>query len=313
MKFFLKQLLLLLIVPLFVFVFNYTIDYRSEGSNFIKNFVKDINVNDSLNVYINFPERMVVKERILSQKISSNVVLGSSRSMLIGKPIGLDVLNFGVSGALLKDFKFIYGYLKESNSEINTIYIEISPWLLNTNTKESRYKKFIPPSFTEKLKNLLSVSYFFDNIKFNKYDYKVNSEDYIWYKDGTIKYNKEYVEYDINKIKEYNTDEVYLLDGFNDIKNLNISEFSFFIDEILSDGIKIIFVKHPYPPLINHNIISKYPNILKSKILIDSLALLKNINILGSFDPENNKLKNTDFYDVMHLNPNGIKKLLELD
>ena len=37
------------------------------------------------------------------------------------------------------------------------------------------------------------------------------------------------------------------------------------------------------------------------------------INILGSFNPKKHNLKNTDYYDGMHLTPDGIKKLLNLN
>ena len=309
MKHFLKQLLLIL-VPVFVLIgFNYSVDYRSDGSKFVQNFVQDINLNDSINVYSNTPERMIIKERILRNKISSKIILGSSRSMLIGKPIKLEITNLSVSGAILKDFKFIYHYLKKYQVKIDTIYIEISPWILNKNNKEKRYKEFIDLTLKEKIKKFTSFRYFFDNINPNKYTTSVNSKDYVWYKDGTIKYSEEYRVFDIKKIIEYNKDEVYHLDGFNDIKKLDVSEFLSFIDEMQNDNVSIIFVKHSYPPLINSNIISKYPNILKTEILIDSIALTKKIKVIGSFNPESNNLENLDYYDGMHLKPTGIKKL----
>lgn len=309
MKKFLKQLFLIL-VPTFILIgFNYSIDYRSEGSKFIQNFVKDINLNDSINVYSNLPERMIVKERILRKNISSKIVFGSSRSLLIGKPIEMEVTNFSVAGAVLKDFKFIYHYLKKSQVKIDTIFIEISPWILNKNNKEKRHKEFIDLTIKEKLKKITSIRYFIDNINFNKYKTNVNSKDYVWYKDGSIKYSDEYRLFDIKKIEEYDRDEVYHLDGFNDITKLDISEFISFINQIQNDNVSMIFIKQPYPPLINENIILKYPNILKTEILIDSIALSKKINTLGSFSPKYNNLENIDYYDGMHLNPNGTKKL----
>jgi hypothetical protein len=313
MKNFFKQLLLIL-VPTFVITgINYSIDYRSDGSKFIQNFVQEINLNDSINVYSNLPERMIVKERILRKNISSKIVLGSSRSLLMGKPIELEVTNLSVSGAILKDFKFIYHYLKKSQIEIDTLYIEISPWILNNNNKEKRYKEFIDLTIKEKIKKFTSFRYFFDNISPNKYSISVNSKDYVWYKDGAIKIDAQSRLFDLKKIKEYVRDEVYHLNGFNDIAKLDISEFNSFIDEIQNDKVKLIFVKHPYPPLINDKIILKYPNILKTEILIDSIALSKKINILGSFNPKKNNLENIDYYDGMHMTTNGIKKLLNLN
>ena len=71
----------------------------------------------------------------------------------------------------------------------------------------------------------------------------------------------------------------------------------------------MMFVKHSYPPLINDNIILKYTNILKTEFIIDSIAFSKKINTLVSFNPKYNNLENIDYYDGMHLNPNGTKKL----
>ena len=156
---------MLILVPVFVLIgFNYSVDYRSDGSKFVQNFVQDINLNDSINVYSNTPERMIIKERILRNKISSKIVLGSSRSMLIGKPIKLEITNLSVSGAILKDFKFIYHYLKKHQVKIDTIYIEISPWILNKNNKEKRYEEFIDLTLKEKIKKFTSFRYFFDNL-----------------------------------------------------------------------------------------------------------------------------------------------------
>ena len=313
MKIFLKQLLLIIVPVCILIGFNYFIDYRSHGSKFVQNFVMDININDSVNVYSNIPERMIVNERIKRNMISPKIVLGSSRSMLIGKPIELEITNLSVSGAILEDFKFIYYYLKKSQVKIDTLFIEISPWIINKNNKEKRYKEFIDLSPKEKIKKFTSVRYFFDNINTNKYTTSVNSKDYVWYKDGSIKYGEEYRFFDKKRIEEFNRDEIYHLDGFNDIAKLDISEFSSFIDEIQNDKVSLIFIKYPYPPLINDNIISKYPNILKTEILIDSIAFAKKINILGSFNPKKHNLKNTDYYDGMHLTPDGIKKLLNLN
>ena len=161
----------------------------------------------------------------------------------------------------------------------------------------------------EKIKKITSLRYFFDNVNFNKYKTNVNSKDYVWYKDGSIKYSDEYRLFDIKKIEEYDRVEVYHLDGFNDITKLDISEFISFINQIQNDNVSMIFIKQPYPPLINENIILKYPNILKTEILIDSIALSKKIKTLGSFSPKYNNLENIDYYDGMHLNPNGTKKL----
>ena len=42
--------------------------------------------------------------------------------MLIGKPMGLLVENYSMSGAVINDFEVVYNHLSKKDSEIDTIF-----------------------------------------------------------------------------------------------------------------------------------------------------------------------------------------------
>lgn len=313
MKNFVKYIVFLLSIPFLVFLFNlYSVIHYSPKFN--KRFVQDLILNDSLVIKGNYSDRQLVKNRInLQTSFQTNVVLGSSRSLSIGKPIDFSVDNYSVSGAIFKDFDYVYYYLKDKNIQIDTIFIEISPWIFNENIKENRYIDFNGYDLKRRIKNLFSISYLKNNLFSKKYFPPKNSQDLIRYSDGTVRHGHEIRTQDnIKSIKEYiKNGEVYHLEEFNSIKKLNTNRLVKLIKRMIRDNSTPIFLKHPYPPLINSKIISLYPNIKITDKLIDSLAKKFKIKSIGTFYPEELNIKNDDYYDGMHMKPNGIKKLFQ--
>ena len=313
MKKFISYILCLLVLPFLVFFIN--IKAGTHSDEFNQQFVKDLILYDSLKININLNDRQMVKSRInYKDNFKKNIVLGSSRSLLIGKPINLDVENYSLNGAIINDFENIYFHLKNKNIQIDTVFLEISPWIFNENNVESRYKDFNIPPFKRKIKKLFSVRYLIDNLHPNKYSQALNEKDFIRYSDGTIRYDFKYRNQDnLKSIKDYlNKEDIYHLGEFNSIKKLNSNRLSSLIDRILKDGSIPILIKHSYPPLINNNILKRYPNIKRSEQIVDSLINIFKIKSFGSFEPENLNLTDNDYYDGMHLTPNGTKKLLEI-
>tara|TARA_B100001057_G_scaffold200450_1_gene201120 strand:+ start:80 stop:1024 length:945 start_codon:yes stop_codon:yes gene_type:complete len=314
MKRFIKYILCLLVLPFLVFFINTKTGIHSEEFN--QQFVTDLILNDSLKLNINLNDRQMVKSRInYKVKFKKNIVLGSSRSFLIGKPINLEVENYSLAGAIIDDFENIYFHLKNKNIQIDTVFLEISPWIFNENTDESRYKDFNTPSLNRKIKKLFSVRYLIDNLHPNKYSQARNEKDFIRYSDGTIRYDSEYRNQDnLKSIKNYiKKTDIYHLEKFNLLKNLNSNRLVSLIERMIKDGVFPVLIKHPYPPLINNKILEKYPNVMLTEKIIDSLIIKYNLKSFGAFEPEQLNLSNNDYYDGMHLTPNGIKKLLELD
>ena len=303
---------LVLIIP----IINFSIDYHSS-EKFNNQFVNDLIVNDSLAIKENISEIETIKKRIESYNTRSinkkTFILGSSRSMQFGKPIDRDVENLSVSGSHLVDMKNIYRMLKQTNIKIDTLYIEISQWIFNPPAAVRKNWNNSTRDFLRNLKKMFSWKYFIENINPIKYSKNIDSGDFIRYSDGTIKYSTVYrQDKKIDNIKNYAKGEVYNLQGFNNIEKIDISDLNNFIDEIKKDSIFIYLLKQPYHPLINNQILNKYPLIKKMDTLVDKTASLFKIEIVGSFYPDEASLTESDYYDGMHLTPSGFKKLLKI-
>ena len=295
-------------IPLLMILVNIVIDYRSEDNGIIKIFLQDLKKHDSLTLNINFPERKFVKYRIENDNYSfSNIVLGSSRSMLIGKNTSSKILNLAVSGAIFKDFSEIFNLILKQNLDVDSMIIEISPWIFNHNTTEARFKEFAESNSYR----YISYNYFFENIKYPKYTLVKNKNSLRKYFDGSISYDDSKNENHHKKIKDYIKGEVYHLEGFNSINDLKSSEVEEFVKKAIHEGIQLIFLKLPYPPSINSVILERYPNIIRTDEIINQISNKYGIRILGSFYPKEKNLSDEDFIDGMHLNLNGIKKVLE--
>lgn len=314
MRYLFKEILLIGVFPLIIFWIN--VNHGVQGENFTIELVDFLLKNDSISVGVNLNERIVTRERVKrdSNNPTNVVVIGSSRSMLFGKPIGKNVKNYSMNGAILSDFENVYSEMKRSKVEFDSIYIEISPWIFNDNVAEKRYRDWgNQDKFNlRRLKMFLSVKYFLDNISFNKFG-KVEEDKFIKYSDGSIKYDKDYRTANsrqkiINYLKK---SPIYHLEGFNEIRNLNPDKFLKFVSMIRDDGKFIVLVKHPYPPSINDSILSKYPNILKTDSIINSISGVSGITAIGSFFPDSLGIIDSDYYDGMHLTPEGLSKLLD--
>ncbi len=132
----------------------------------------------------NYNERLFQKYFVESLKEAPNVlVLGSSKSQLIGETFwGNGVINSSVTGATLEDILAIYSMYEEKKITPNKLVLELSPWVLNDNNNQSRWKKLeenyndyvkmlgseesqssfsIPPKYLE----LISFEYFQQSMK----------------------------------------------------------------------------------------------------------------------------------------------------
>lgn len=305
---FLKYIFKVFSLILVVILVNSIINYRASD-NFSKKVVKNLMDFDSLAVYINLPERLIVKERI--KKIySKTIVIGSSRSMLIGRPIKFICDNFSVSGASLKDYIAVAKLVKSNKINFDTLLIEISPWLFNENQENERYKTFENQNI--KFKEITSFRYLMDNLTIKKTSFVIKKSDQILYKDGAIRYNQKVINNigNLKTINDYARNEVFQLEGYNEISEINLKPFLNLINEFKNK--KILFLVYPYPPATYEKILSKYPNVYKADSIIRTVAEKNsNIQIVGSLNPKINDIKNKDFYDGMHLTPTGIKKIIK--
>ena len=314
MKYLFREILLFSLIPLIILWVNSNHGIHSKDFN--QSLVDYLIKYDSISIQVNINERGVTRERVRRDSVNliSTVVLGSSRSMLFGEPIGRVVKNYSMSGAILSDFENVYSEMKNSSVRFDTIYIEVSPWIFNSNVEERRFEDWEEQNHYDlrTLKKYLSVKYFLDNISLNKFERVVDEDKFIRYSDGTIKYDREYrTGNSRRKILDYISKfPVYHLEGFNEINNLKEDGFVKLISELKSEGKFVFLVKHPYPPSINDSIISIYPNIEKTELILNSLEREMDVTIIGSFYPDRLGIIDSDYYDGMHLTPSGLSKLL---
>mgnify|MGYP001064244743 CR=1 FL=1 len=311
MKKFLLFSFKVLLIPILIVIVNIVVDYRSQERGISEMFLRDLKKNDSLTLKVNLPERKFIKYRIINGNDSfSNIVLGSSRSMLIGNQTSNEVLNLSVSGAILKDFIEIFNLIKKHNVKLKSVIVEISPWILNNNATDKRYLEFGESNYLK----YLSYNYLLENITFPKYTLVENEYSFRKYFDGSINYGKNYQKNYKQKIKEYvRQSDLNNLQGFNKINDLKTSEFIDFLNNLKNEEVEITFLKQPYPPSINSIILNRYPNILETDKIINHVSKEFNIKIKGSFFPEEVGLIDEDYYDGLHLTVQGTKKLLEFN
>ncbi len=92
-----------------------------------------------------------------------------------------------------------------------------------------------------------------------------------------------------------------------------ISLFKKFISYLKSKNTRIIFVMCPFHPIVYDKIYtdSGYKSILEIEDYLKVYTLKNGMQIIGSFNPNILKLKDSDFYDGLHLQEKSLNKLLE--
>jgi len=265
---------------------------------------------------INIPERVIVKKRIQECQINENIIMGSSRSLILGKSLNMiGFSNISVSGAVIQDYENLIDLVTFDGEKI---YLEISPWLFNSQNIDERYLEFENKLNLSKLKRYLNLDYLFENLtypKFNVLDYK-SQDKFIRYVDGSIKYSLNNINKKREKMRNSSLEEklrnsMIRLDNFEKVTNNRKKRIVKFFEKIEKKFKKIYLIKYPYMPLVYNDLIEKRPVLKDISNLIDSIAKQKNFRIIGSFNPKKFKINNEDFLDEIHLNENGLKKLFE--
>lgn len=310
MRKFYKYILILLIPLILVMVVNIVVDSKSFFSSRFSNDLAEEIYEHSTSIYTEPEFRLVIKRLIeLNQdKHINKIVLGSSRAMQIGTPIGEKVLNISVSGAVLEDYEILLKFLKENRITYDTITISAHGWLFNKNHGDIRYNIYDKTFSLDSIKKAFSWEYFFDNINPDQYkEWNGNDKDFVVYPDGSIRYDIKYrtqvpdVKNHVEQALQWPFTEYYEID--EDYK----ARFEKLLAEIPSNS-KIELVLLPYHPEIYKELIEKIPVVLQ----VENYYTHKNspqIDIIGSYNPRLLGLENKHFYDPNHLNEEGLKIL----
>ena len=331
---FLVPLLVLLVVvnllcdPLHIFNYSYE---RKLSESLLE--------GESVEVY-NYDERILQKYLISMEKNAKDtIVLGSSRAMQISsETLNYDeLLNNCVSGATLEDYVAIYSMYKEKGELPKNIIIGVDPWIFNKNNSETRWKSIskyyyrlvddidsvsINKTFDyQKYKQLFSLSYFQDsvNILFSKDEKEV--EGNIKRPDGSLSYNSNYANVNVNVINQRAKDYINGADLNGLINYTEIDPeyeiiFTELINMMIRDGINIIFFFPPYHPLVYQFIYNEdgYDIVIDVENYLRDLAKANNIETIGSYNPDiaaNTPIPEMGFYDGFHPIPKYVDMIFE--
>ncbi|MCI8550407.1 MAG: DUF1574 family protein [Lachnospiraceae bacterium] len=276
------------------------------------------------------------------------LILGSSRMVLLTKEDmnQESFYNLAVSGGCsVNDYLAQIYILYLQNKLPDEILMEVSPLMFNANSGEARYlewdnnteymKQVLAESVPEakqaelgiQWKDLLSPSYFqynFQNLLSHKRAWVKATDSCdnplytVVHKDGSYLYGHEYqykyTEEDI--IKE--TEKIYAdhsLYGCENYSEINADLKKWFEELILflqERGVKVSFYLPPYSGQMYEFIMreERYEMIPKTEEYIVEFAGERNIDVFGSYDPENSNLTMGDFYDPYHIKKEKIMDTL---
>ncbi|MNX84148.1 hypothetical protein D3C86_1159330 [compost metagenome] len=130
--------------------------------------------------------------------------------------------------------------------------------------------------------------------------------------DGSVNYDLGYREASNETVEEkvssFLARDISKFENFDKLDISLQSKFISLIDYLLLNNVKVEFFVAPYHPrvyeFITHT--AKYKNVIKSEAFFESLAVKKQIKIIGSSDPNKFNLDKTYFYDALHLKEKGV-------
>ena len=224
-----------------------------------------------------------------------------------------------------------FDYCKDFNIRFSNVIIAADPSLFNGHYVDDRWKclgdyvnEFMGKDVTgqrmdwDLVWNLFSVSYFKTalsscmtddtNLKYVK---TVINEGETFRTDGSFCWSKSVREAPKSVIDEKVQNwHFHLYKNFTDLSNERVVLFTKLLDCIKADGTKIYLLRSPYHP-------NFYKKLLKLKgataafDFIDSYAKKNDIPLIGSFNPADEGLNGSDFYDGPHVRKEVLDKIVE--
>lgn len=285
----------------------------------------------NIEIFSNIDDRLIQKYYFNHLREKKDIlVLGSSRVLQIRHeffPKG-SFFNCGVSNGSLEDIIAIYQIIKEHDKLPNVMVIGVDPGMVSKNRgnaweslAEEYYRamndmKLETPDYYSGLKlkkaqALISMSYLKESIKMiknNRIEYfKVTETDksvnMIRKKDGSRSMDEK------TRKKAYSDVETEILellsekDKFSfDINDKQILIFESFIKEIKEKNITIVFFLHPFHSYFYQS----YIGMDEVENYLLKYAEKNDIVVIGSYDPKKAGVMDTDFYDFLHLQKEGI-------
>ncbi len=287
-------------------------------------------VNDA--VYMTkMNDRQFTKSRIIYENLSPEIlIIGSSRTMQISNDeINNNVINLSVSGASVEDH-IVITEMALNKFKPKYIILSADPWLFNSFKYPQRWKS-LENEFSiaidnidnkENNKNILNqqnlrknlklYESFFENfyklvnvrkLEIENFENKERAQTIIR-RDGKRIYGK-------NEISEIIEKKVidYRMEDFKFSNNF-YSIYTKFLNHLIEHHkIKVLLFLSPYHHDSYDLTIKAIPAYLEMEKKFKELALKKNIEILGSYDPEQTECLKSEFYDVYHPKGSCVSKI----
>ena len=267
-------------------------------------------------------DRRAVYQNIVFHKNQhfNTIFIGSSRIMQLGKYTQINnALNLGMSGANFYDIQYVYQFIKANNIHYDTLVFDINPWTVcpSIENRQIQFNNF--EIFKLFLKDVFTFNYSKKDIEYalstKESTYTIanfanisNPNNFIKFTDGSIKQ----VTLGPNKRKgriETFCKDLYLLKKFCAIDTALFYKSKKLI-EIESSRIPVCLILSPFHPslfkLKTNDIRVKNLQVLENKIRKEFNS---KINIIGSFNPSNLNLTDSNFVDGFHLTEQSIGHL----
>lgn len=280
----------------------------------------------SVDVTSNINDRLLQRYVIQHMKnIPDGIFLGNSQiGTACPSSLGYDnPYNHSVVQGDIYDFIGILNEYKTWHKEYpKEVVFTMDPWMFNENNKILRHMEFDIPidKKTFPIAELFSLSYFKTSLFVKKsFSFRLNHikvfkklEDAKTYSgsvifpNGTFKLEDGYETYwgdivpQLNQLIE--TDTIFGFENFHELSPRIQTDFENIVNELQKHNVNVVFMFIPRPPTLWNYIQndSKYDMFNVGETYLRQLALEKNIDILGSYNPSVVGAKDTDYYDPYH-------------
>lgn len=345
-KFFAELAIVGLPLLLLLMGVNYFIDPAHKfESDYEKRIAEFLAKGEAVTNVDNCDERMLKKYLIEANKGKhfDYMFFGSSRCMTIStETTGQNLFNLGVSGATIQDFIALYQLCIDNDITFDHVIISIDPGLLNEKNADDRWKSLessyykyfgyhrktdnvIDFTIAKTLYTLFSVSYFQSAYKgaitslISGYPIKNELEITDTYEnrlqtnfpDGTITYGEIYrnaQQSSIDKKADNPLRQEFV--SYDKLSETYRGLFEEFLEALPCKTIS--FVTFAYMPSYYKRLM-EIPGIVEQTYYLKNLAKSKGYPYYGSYNPEEEKALNTDFYDELHLRRKKIIDLLTIE
>lgn len=277
------------------------------------------------------------------------IILGSSRSMVYGREhFGIESFhNFSLSGAKLKDYYGVVGYLANEDLLPESIIMEIGGPLFFAGDTEIRYTYLqggidyleglmtekeavcVAPEVGKQYQQLLAIDYFKYNLQclLEGSSFKVEyTEDVqsqsksVVMSDGSLAYreelNKRTAEVVDSMIAQaVSANSLYKIAGYTEMSDELVGDFEKLVEWLVQNGVEVSFFLPPYAENIYSHIQNSgatYVGVLNTEEYILKYAKENDIKVYGSYSPQGCNLKTEDLIDEYHMRREGAEKAFYL-